>query len=347
MTFTNIIRGVAIGDAWGDPNEFHKIAELTRKNVRGPDLPQKMRITDDTQMTLALASALDESRDGSMDDVKEAIQKAFLEYYADPDNNRAPGVTVMGSLARLDQGKSWQDATSTHSDGSGTVMRTSPVAFVTEDRWVGIAAFAAAVTHGTANGIAAAILNVAILRNIMAGNANIGNLLGYASFLANNPEDMGLLDTGEWLDGYEVPGGLESGFRELARLIDIAFTKLPALRAQPWALESDPSLYIGGGGWRAHETLVIALLAADMLPNEPMEALRRSTVTDGDSDTIAAVTGALLGALYPNAFVAGEVWEVLRDRFEPRYRRWIEDECSEYEFVPAKPESWFKRLLTR
>lgn len=344
MTFTNIIRGVAIGDAWGNTNEFHKIAELTRDNPRGPDLPQKMRITDDTQMTLALASALDESRDGSMDDVKEAIQKAFLEYYADPDNNRAPGVTVMGSLARLDQGKSWQDATSTHSDGSGTVMRTSPVAFVAEGRWVGIAAFAAAVTHGTANGIAAAILNVAVLRDIMDGKVKPGQLVARASYLAVNAEHKGLLEVGEWLNGYEVPGGLESGFVELARLLRIATDKLPELQADPWKIENDPSLLIGGGGWRAHETLVIALLAADMLPNEPMDALRRSVTSDGDSDTIGAVAGGLLGALYPNAFITE--WDGLRDRFEPRYRRWIEDECSEYQFAPERV-SWFRRLLRR
>ncbi len=91
-TWQNVIRGVAIGDSWGDPLEFQSIKSLTHKNKMGPDLPKELRITDDTQMTLYLASALDETRDGTMDEVKAAILKAFLEYDSDPDNNRAPGI---------------------------------------------------------------------------------------------------------------------------------------------------------------------------------------------------------------------------------------------------------------
>ena len=60
-TWKNVVRGVAIGDAWGDPVEFRKIAKIVRTNVRGPDLPDRLRITDDTQMTLYLADALDQT----------------------------------------------------------------------------------------------------------------------------------------------------------------------------------------------------------------------------------------------------------------------------------------------
>ena len=339
----NMIRGVAFGDAWGDPVEFRQIADITRTNVRGPEMPAALRITDDTQMTLFLADALDQSCGASMDDTKEAIQKAFLVYHGDPDtHSRAPGITVMGSLGRLAGGKAWQDATNPTSDGSGTVMRTSSVAFVTEDRWVGVAAFAAAVTHGASNAIAAAILNVAVLRAILAGKVSPGNTVDTARLMAANPESYGLLDVGEWLDGYEVD--LTDGFAELTRLLDIAITALPELIVNPWKQDSDPSLLIGGGGWRSHETLVIALLAADMFPGEPWEALRRSVVTNGDSDTIGAVTGALLGALYPEVFLTG--WDELRNRFEPRYVAWIEGEADEYHFTPERI-SWLKKLLRK
>lgn len=342
-TWKNVVRGVAIGDAWGDPVEFRKIASIIKDDLRGPDMPDRMRITDDTQMTLFLADALDLTSEASVADTQAAIEKAFLAYHGDPDTgSRAPGVTVMGSLGGIARGAAWQKATNRTSDGSGTVMRTSPVAFVSDDRWVGVAAFAAAITHGSANGIAAAILNVAVLRAIMAGKVSQGNTIDAARVMASDPASYGLLNVGEWLDGYDVD--IEPGFAELARLLDIAAKALPELQASPWGAAGDPSLKIGGGGWRAHECLAIALLACDTFPNDPWSSLRRSAATDGDSDTIAAVTGALLGALYPTVFI--EEWGQLRDRFEPRYVAWIENEADHYQFAPERT-SWLKRLLRR
>jgi ADP-ribosylglycohydrolase len=180
---------------------------------------------------------------------------------------------------------------------------------------VGVTAFAAAVTHGTANGIAAAILMVRLLRDILAGHVRPGNLRAWAMQLASRPEHFGLTEVGEWLDGYEVD--LVKGFEFLADLLALAAQRLPELTEDPWALDSDPSLHLGNGGWRAPHTLVIALLAADMLPGDPWGALRRAVTTDGDSDTIGAVAGAILGAAYPQVFT--NAWGELGKRFEARY----------------------------
>jgi ADP-ribosylglycohydrolase len=349
-TWSNVVRGVAVGDSWGWIHEFKKIDGIIANNPKGPDLPAELEVTDDTQMTLYLAAALDDSWNKSMGEVKDAIVEAYLEYYRDPDNNRAPGNTVMSSLGKLARGGPWQDATSTHSDGSGTVMRTSPTAFLPEDRWVGVSAFAAALTHGTANGVAAAILNAAILRDLLDGEVKPGALVARAWTLASDPDHYGLLDVGEWLDGYEVD--LQPGFAELARLLLEALVMLPALRENPWeGRKSDPSVHIGGGGWRAHETIVIALLALDMFPGDGWEGLRRSVVSDGDSDTIGAVAGGLVGAAYPGLFIdawygEGKVlFPPLRERFESRYVAWIE-EADQYALVAPKPRrSWLRRLV--
>jgi ADP-ribosylglycohydrolase len=357
--WSNMIRGVALGDAWGDPNEFGAIAGLIKDNPQGPDIPAHLRITDDTQMTLYLGAALDDTWGQDMATVKLAIAEAFKTYQRDPDNNRAPGITVMSSLGRLNaDGSNWKVATNPTSDGSGTVMRTSPTAFLSKDRWVGVTAYAAALTHGSPTGIAAAILNVAILRDILAGKATVGNLLWHAHALADSVLTgvSDLTEVGDWLDGYEVD--LVKGFEFLVELIEKALAALPELRGAPWTgVGSDPSMAVPegpgkGGGWRAPYTLVIALLAADMLPGKPMEALRRSVTTDGDSDTIGAVTGAILGACYPGVFL--DMWEGeggLRDRFEPRYVAWIENEADDYEFaVPVHhphKKHWLKGLLGR
>lgn len=329
-TFSNVIRGVAFGDAWGDPIEFNRIESILKENGnKGPDLPERLRITDDTQMSLFLADALDEAYHGeaTMAETKQLIADAFLDYYVDPDtHSRAPGTTVMGSLGRMKgDGSNWADATSKTSDGSGTVMRTSPVAFLSEDRWVGVAAYAAAITHGNANAIAAAILNVAILRELLRKEIKPGELIGRALTLASDPGAHGLLEVGEWLDGLDVD--LEEGFEFLVGLLTTAWLSLDDLQAHPWdGKNSDPSLVLDNGGWRSPHTLVIALLAVDMLPDDPWDALRRSITTDGDSDTIGAVTGALLGA-------AGTVWpQGVFERLEPRYQRWITNEADDYTF---------------
>jgi ADP-ribosylglycohydrolase len=338
--WSNIVRGVATGDAWGDPVEFNRIGSITTAtNPKGLNLPKDLRITDDTQMTLFLADALAVSWGEDMDTVKAVIAKAFLDYYDDPDTgSRAPGGTVMGSLGWLSRGAPWQKATNPGSDGSGTVMRTSPTAFLPQDRWVGVTAFAAAITHGAANAIAAAILNAAILRDLMRGQARPGELLEHAYDLAANAVVRGLTDTGEWLDGYEIPGGLQSGFDELARLLGEVLKVLPQLQADPWSLKNDPSNQAGmdtgqGGGWRGHHTLVIALTAVDTFPGNEWEALRRAAMTNGDSDTIGAVAGGLIGAAYPGTFT--ENWTgtlMLRERLEKRYAEWIE-EADTYPFT--------------
>jgi ADP-ribosylglycohydrolase len=347
--WSNIVRGVALGDGWGDPNEFQSIDALTRGRPKGPEMPQRLRITDDTQMTLYFGAALDESWGQDMTTVKLAIMDRFLDYNVDPDNNRAPGMTVTGSLNRLGRlDHDWQRATSKESDGSGTVMRTSPAAFLPEDQWVGITAFAAAVTHGTPNAIAAAILNVAVLRDLMVGKVKPGNLVLHAQELAKNAVDYGLLRIGDWLEGFMGANKLNEGFVELARLLTGTAEILDGF-VNPWTLAGDPSHWVKmGGGWRAHETLVIALASVDMLAGDPMGALRRSVTTDGDSDTIGAVAGGLIGAAYPDFFI--NLWdEGLALRFEKRYRDWIEVEADDYPFkdptVPGQSRGLLRRLI--
>jgi ADP-ribosylglycohydrolase len=339
-TFGDVIRGVAYGDSWGDPVEFSRIETITKNDKRGPELPDKLMITDDTQMSLFLADALDLSREWGygLFETQQAIIEAFLDYHDDRDtHSRAPGTTVMGSLGLMKwdktyDGWNWIKATNRTSDGSGTVMRTSPCAFLSEEVWVGVTAFAAAVTHGAPNAIAAAILDVAILRELLDGKIRLGGLTSRAFELASNPQANGLLDVGKWLDGYDVD--LTKGFAELARLTGLGARGVLYLRQDPWNLLSDPSHFAGmGGGWRAHETLVIALMAVDMFPEDGWEGLRRAVTSDGDSDTIGAVAGALVGA-------SGTKLPDVFDRLEPRYQAWIANEADDYVFVgsPEEPE---------
>lgn len=71
------------------------------------------------------------------------------------------------------------------------------------------------------------------------------------------------------------------------------------------------------------------MLCLDLFPEDPWSAVRRSVTTDGDSDTIAAVTGALAGFFYP--FPWKGVPEDWFTRLEPMYQELI-TEAGDYRF---------------
>lgn len=327
-TFTNpvwgnVLRGVAIGDAWGNPNEFYGIGQLTARDRRGVDAPEFLEVTDDTQMTLYLARALNGAAGQPTAVTQKSIGEQFLAYLHDPDfAGRAPGVTVTNSLRRLERGVSWQDATDTYSDGCGTVMRVTPAAFA--PGYVGVAAFSAAITHGTANGIAAAILNAELIQVAKnSGTRVAGHLSEIALDMSRRPADYGLLDTGDWLDGFPV--ALDAGFDALAqRFVTTTAALYGGYADDPW--QFDPCI-AGGEGWRAHECLATAVLCVDAFPHDAWQALRRAVNTNGDSDSIGAVAGGLLGALH------GEFWpDGTLDRLEPRYQAEIA-EAAQFCFI--------------
>lgn len=320
--WADVLRGCAYGDAWGNRNEFQSYAALTHTNKRGPELPAQLIITDDTQMTLALARAIDSVDPDDTDALKSAIISEFVTWRSDPDNNRAPGNTCMAATRSLASGVPWTTATITHSDGCGTVMRTSPAAFLPRHLWRPVAAWQAAITHGKATGIAATLITTAVTREAAQGHIRPGNALRYAIELAANPALRA--GVGPWLAGHpqaatadEADRFVAEGLAAVEQLLRRAQIALPNIQAAPWA--GDPCRH-GGEGWRAQEALATALLCVDALPDDPVAALRRATVTGGDSDSIAAVAGAILGAMYTSPWPSE--WAA---RLEPRYREWITD----------------------
>jgi ADP-ribosylglycohydrolase len=56
--------------------------------------------------------------------------------------------------------------------------------------------------------------------------------------------------------------------------------------------------HIGGDGWVAEEALATSLHALLCFKDNPASAVRRAAFTQGDSDSIASITGALAGAAY-------------------------------------------------
>lgn len=318
-----VLSGCAYGDAWGNTNEFKPYGQLTRASKLGPELPTRLVITDDTQMTLSLARAIHTAGTADHVALRAAIIAEYVEWLRDPDNNRAPGNTCLSATRALAGGAPWTRATVVASDGCGTVMRTSPAAFLPDHLWRPVAAWQAAITHGKASGIAAALVTAAIIREALRGAARPGHLVAYAIELASHPALRA--GVGEWLVGHpqaptahDADAFLAAGLREVVDALQRAHSAVAAFQSDPWA--DDPCRF-AGEGWRAQEALSTALLCADALPGDPIAALRRATVTGGDSDSIAAVAGAILGAAQ-----ADNPWPAQwAQRLKPRYRTWIAD----------------------
>jgi ADP-ribosylglycohydrolase len=335
----SVIRGVAYGDAIGYLNEFKPYPELTRLHACGPQPPEVMKISDDTQMTLALARGIDggllmgrlHNRDNEeiqAEAMRTNVLYEWRTWYSDPDNNRAPGITTMDSCSQIARDAEWYHATSPTSDTCGAVMRFAPVAFAESGLWQPLSAWQAASTHGGAGAIASSIVATALLRQVTQGGVEPGELLEQAIVLTGTLSPKYFA---EWIVDHPLADGsreaaeviIELGLVLVREQLQQAQSLLPGFLKDPW--RGDPSQTLPG--WRAHHALACALLCADAIPDSPIMALRRAAVTGGDSDSIACIAGAFIGAMEPGCWPAE--WF---DRLEPRYRKWIE-ETEHYTYI--------------
>ncbi len=300
--------GLAFGDAYGAPTEFMPVASiLARWPERGPvDLEgDPILVTDDTQMTIAVADALLESRSagGFTPSVLErSLRNSFARWLNSPDNNRAPGRTCLTACAGLEAGKIWTDATVKDSKGCGANMRVAPVGLLpvgrdglTDKERAAIAQFQAALTHGHPTALAASDLTAWTIADLLGGSdpqTLPERLRAYA-------ESQQFIYHADWLGTlWERPGAMSPesfiwrGWEECLALLD----RLDAALSNP-DYEADPCLATGGG-WVAEEALATGLLCFLMFFDNPRKALQRAAVTSGDSDSIACLTGAFTGAFH-------------------------------------------------
>lgn len=114
--------GLALGDALGAETEFLSVSDiLHRFPPDGPRAPEghPARVTDDTQMTLAVGEALLEAaRPYSARTLEQPLRRAFVAWASSPDNNRAPGITCMRACDNLARSMPWYEATVHSSKGS-------------------------------------------------------------------------------------------------------------------------------------------------------------------------------------------------------------------------------------
>ena len=207
-------------------------------------------------------------------------------------------MTCLHACAELATGKVWRDATVIGSKGCGANMRVTPLALPADlalhDR-TGAAQLQAAMTHGHPTAVAASELTMLAVRWALDGQP----LAALPGLLRDRCHAQRGVYREDWLGDLWMRTQEPSPEHWIARGWDeciAVLDRLDAALARP-DREADPCLATGAG-WCAEDALATALHCVLLFPDDPIAVLSRAAVTSGDSDSIAALAGAIIGAAF-------------------------------------------------
>ncbi|MFI9363636.1 ADP-ribosylglycohydrolase family protein [Kitasatospora sp. NPDC053057] len=319
---TGALLGLAIGDAIGRVTEFKSVEEIAavQPDWRQLPLPKKALVTDDTQMTLALARGLRTAlARGPLTPLRleRPVREEFVDWWRSPQNNRAPGMTCLRACERLSHDEyRWQQASDVGSKGCGANMRVAPIGLIREldaRQLSGAAQLQSALTHGHPTALAASDLTAYAVRKLAEGVPPAGLpavLRAYALASRERYDEFWLGDLADRWYGASPQAVLARGWDDCLKVLD----QLQAALAAP-DLEADPCLATGEG-WVAEEAFGTGLLCFLLLPDDPVAAVRRAAYSSGDSDSLACLAGAFAGAYHGEAVWPGEWVERIEHRDE-------------------------------
>lgn len=292
-----LLFGTAYGDALAAPVEFvHDPQQIRAKfPPHGPQDIHSGQVTDDTQLMLAVAEALAATPEVTPSALEGQLRRTFIAWADDPENNRAPGMTCLQATEALKRHRPWEQTTVLGSKGCGANMRVQPLSIIQDQATrAGAAQLQAAMTHGHATALAASDLTAQAIWLVLQGTSPADlpkKLLHYAHDQRHTYHE-------DWLGTLwrQVPArnprefivrGWEETHHALKNAVKAAHEGIPD--------DADPAQY-SGAGWVAEEAFATGLLCFLLHPHDPLRALRRAATTSGDSDSIACITGSLIGA---------------------------------------------------
>lgn len=288
--FTGCLLGLAVGDAVGAPFEglsadsiFWGYGSLTELTANRENDP--LVYTDDTEMMISVAETLVEH--GRMDDA--ALVAGFAGNYH-PERGYGQGARRV--IEAMAEGRDWRTLAATHfpggSYGNGAAMRVAPVGLLFHadlDRVAEEARLSALPTHVHPLGIEGAVL------------------LAVAVALVMRPG----------------PFDRKAFYRELrhrATTEEFQWHLDVAARTRP-----GDSLASLGSSLEGHRSVVTAMACFASSPRSYEDAVSRAIGLGDDTDTVAAMTGALSGAHLGLAAVPTRLLDQLEDG--PRDRSYI------------------------
>jgi ADP-ribosylglycohydrolase len=312
----NSVYGMALGDALGYRTEFlsfqNSLLEYGSEDMY--EIKDELLVSDDTQMSLYLLHGFANAYDpragyvAQEKDIIVSVAKQFLIWLNDPENCRAPGNACIGSMRELERkiirSVNWENAfvggsINKNSKGSGTVMRSpwlgllNATGMVPDENLESLCDLQSSLTHQHPTALHASYLTALLTSKLFTGDLAPGQLKSFSEdFCAAQPSDLG------WRD---LMGTL--------RNID----DLPADYKRSDFADCDASNIIGAS-MTAENVLVTSIAYIDYFGDNAVEVLRRSMFNSGDSDTIGATAGGMIGAYYDEP-----IWDGLEHLVESRY----------------------------
>jgi ADP-ribosylglycohydrolase len=276
--YLGAVLGGAIGDAMGHPTEFIRSFEDIYERY-GPQGVERFELywerdgkrfapyTDDTQMAEVVLRTLLDGHD-DLDDAMTRLARGFVAWANNPQGgHRAPGNACMSGCRRLEQGAHWSEGGGATAGGCGSVMRAYPFGLVFADDLLKAETWAVAhskLTH----------------RDPIALAASAAMAVGMARIIQEQDLDWVLSEMIAAACRYSVPTALM-----MVEALDDA-------RRGVGPQETLSRLE----AWAAHEAISAAVYLLARHPDDPVAAILEGANTPGDSDSIATLAGALVGA---------------------------------------------------
>jgi ADP-ribosylglycohydrolase len=274
------ILAAAIGDALGHPTEFMSMPDII--DTFGPAGVVGFEkwwtrvghrfapYTDDTQMAELVARAL-VAEHHDLDVAMTNLAERFINWAHNPQGgHRAPGTACLSGCRALERGVAWAEAGGATAGGCGSVMRAWPCGLIFVDDVQRAEAWAVAQSRLTHNDPIA-----------LAASAAVAVGTAYS------------------VQGIHITSVVDAMVAAAARYSEptSAMIARAAHEARTFTTDDDiASVYDRLRAWAAHEAIAAATFAFIRHADDPRSALLEGANTPGDSDSIASIAGALVGA---------------------------------------------------
>lgn len=281
--------GLALGDALGMPTQsmsptqiqatYGRIESLVSASADQPIAPslEAGRVTDDTEQAIILAKQIE----GGF-----SIRSYARQLLAWEEQMRARGsLDLLGpsTKAALQLVREGADIAKVGKEGAtnGAAMRICPagIAYRPGSELISRVQTITELTHGSSIGISGAVA-VAVTVSCALEGGPLPEAIAEGVAACSRPR-------GNWVAGATIAARFTT-FEQLSRNLSGAdFTRF--LRE------------VVGTSLQSQESVVAALLIAVHYAERPFEALLEGANLGGDTDTIAAIAGAMLGAAHGSA----------------------------------------------
>lgn len=283
--------GAAVGDALGvsfetKPADHEELLQWDGETFLGSEYHglSPGQWTDDTMMSKAIAESLVACGGYYPRDVSDR----YRAWYRSNDH-RGMGKTTRSALQNLDDGIPWTKSGIEGAEGNGTAMRAAPIGFFFREDLTTVSEFAqmdARITH----------------RSLEAQMGSVAVSLGIA-MLAEHADFKVMID--------QVLVNLEDS------KVKQGLQKIAFYQRQPDFPVADALRVIGTS---AHVTQTVpSAFAALVLTRSFPEAVQAAIRAGGDTDTTAAITGALAGTYYGLDGIPGS-WRKGIENFDHLHR---------------------------